>query len=310
MSEDNPKLDPSTPGNGPAPAQVGEFESTQAFADDPKAPTEKTPDEEYDAAYEAELEAAGEGQAGPAQRIYEAMTDDELKAVFDKARMVDELNERLQKTHRDAFGRIGGLEQTIREMKETAKAQPQAAQLSREQFKHLSDYLGEDDDGLLEALVGDLSALQLGIPLAPNLDVESRFAEEQARIQAMQQEHEHKLVAMQRDLETKLLGFQHPDWQDYNTDPAKAQAFIDWQMTLTEQDRHKIAEASQNWDGRTLANALTKYKEYAAKKAEHEQQKQARLAGNTPPTRGNGYDRPPPGYDNDYEAGFQQGLNS
>lgn len=284
------------------------FESTAVFSDDPPAPKELTPEEEYDKSFAEASETLPEeppGDDAQAKRIYEVMSDDELKDVFEKAKRFDELNDRLNKTHKDAFGRIGGLEQVVKELK--SRPEPQAVQVTKDQFKNLAGYLGEDDE-MLDALTKDLSALQLGIPLTPNLNVEFKFEEERAKLAAEQQAFEQRMADMQRSIEVRLLSVQHPDWEEFNNVPEKAKEFVDWQLTLKPEDRQALEQASLNWDARTLANALTKFKGWKAKKAEFEQQKQQRLEGSIPPTRGNGHFRPPPNLDNDYEAGFKAGL--
>lgn len=234
------------------------------------------------------------------------MSDDELKDIFSKARQVDEINERLTKTHKDAFGRIGGLEQTIRELKET-KTTPQQVTLDKALFKHLSEYLGEENE-MIDALAKDLSALQLGIPLTPNFDVDAKFAAEEVRFAERTKQLTEQLAETKREMEVRLLSIQHPDWEEINTVPEKTQEFIDWQMTLKPDDRQKLESASNNWDAKTLSSALTSFKGWKQKKTEFEASKSQRLTGNIPPTTGNSFQRPTKTND-DYESAFNAAVN-
>ena len=288
------------------------FESTDTFTDDPITPEVLTPEQEFEKSFAetTDIQQAKEPETAPEtpiRRIYEDMSDDELKDIFSKARQVDELNERLTKTHKDAFGRIGGLEKTVKELKE-AKSNPQQVNISKDLFKNLAEYLGDDSE-IPDALAKDLSALQLGIPMTPNLDIDAKLAAQEAKFAERQKELMDKLLETKRDLEVRLLSFQHPDWEEINTVPEKTQEFIDWQMTLKPQDRQVLESASNNWDAKTLSSALTKFKDWKAKKTEFENSKNNRLAGNVPPTNGNSYSRPTKTNDA-YESAFNAALRS
>jgi hypothetical protein len=275
------------------------FESTVTFTDDPAPSQELTEEEIYEQAFNAELQQSEEAhQATDTRRIYERMTDDELQAVFDKAKQVDDLNDRLKKTHDSAFGRIGSIEGTLKELRDRQSAAPVQVPLSPEQFKHVKDYL--DDDGLVQALVQDLSALQLGIPLTPNLDLEARFAEDEVRFAQQQQTLNGELSKLREEFEMKALSIAHPDWQQQLNTPE----FTEWQATLKPEDQQKL---SSTWDSQELSQAFTKFKDWKTKKAEFERNKQTTLEGNIP-IKSNGGGRQQNTYNNDYERGFYEGL--
>jgi hypothetical protein len=279
------------------------FESTVTFEDDPNPPPAQPTEEEiYDQAFNAELNPEGAETAGSEEtetkRLFERMTDDELQAVFDKARQVDDLNERLKKTHDHAFGRIGSIEGTLKELREQKPAAPVPVALNPEQFKHVSEYL--DDDGLVQALVQDLSALQLGIPLLPNFDLEARLAEDDLRFTKQQETLTGELSKLRQEFEMKALSIVHPDWQEQLETPE----FGEWQATLKPEDRQKLDES---WDSRELSKAFSKFKDWKAKKAEFERNKQNTLEGNIP-IKSNGAGRQQNHYASDYERGFNEGL--
>lgn len=289
--------------------ETAQFESTVEFQDDPPEQVALTPEQEFEKSFE---ENAGDGGNGgnepqaPAKRLYETMSDEELKDVFDKARQVDQINERLKSNHDATFGRIGGIEQALKELRSQT---PTAANIDKAALKNLTEYLGEDDEGLLDALAKDLSTLQLGIPLTPDFDGDARFAEETAKFHQQQQAYDNKLTELRREFEVRMLSIQHPDWEEINTVPEQTKEFVDWQLTLRPEDRKTLEEASQNWDAKILSGALSKFKDWKGKKTEFEQNKNQRLQDNLVPTRGNGAARPPPNFDNDYEREFQKALN-
>ena len=288
--------------------ETAQFESTVEFQDDPLEQVALTPEQEFEKSFgETADDGANDGgePQEPAKRIYETMSDEELKDVFDKARQVDQINERLKSNHDSAFGRIGGIEQALKEIR---SATPQAVNIDKETLKNLAEYLGEDDEGLLDALAKDLSSLQLGIPLTPNFDLDVRFAEEAEKLQQQQSVYEQKLTQLQRDFEVRMLSLQHPDWEEINTVPEKTKEFVDWQLTLRPEDRKTLEDASQNWDAKVLSGALSKFKDWRGKKTEFEQNKNQRLQDNLVPTRGNGAARPPSNFDSDYEREFQKAL--
>jgi hypothetical protein len=273
------------------------FESTVNFEDDAAPTKENTPEDAYKQAFEQEMEGMGDaGEQPPSQRLFERLSDEELQAVLDKAKLVDDLNERLRKTHDSAFGRIGSIENTIKELRES---KPTQAPIDASLFKNLREYLGEDAE-LVEALAQDLSAMQLGIPLTPNFDLDLRFEQEKAAIQEQQQAFQDNQTALRQEFEMKLLTMQHPDWREINTSPE----FAEWQGTLKPEDRQRLAST---WDGIELSSAFSKFKGWKAKKAEFEANKQRRLDSNIP-VRGNGYSRPNMNYDNDFERGFYEGA--
>ena len=291
--------------------EEAKFESATEFVDDPAEQPELTPEQEYDKSFEDALEPPKEGEPDTAKeevqakRYYETLSDDEFKSVFEKARRFDELNERLKKTNNDAFGRIGGLENAIKEMRASA---PQAVEINSAALKNLAEYFGDDSDGLVDALAKDLSALQLGIPMAPDFDIDARLASESEKIYGKQAEHEQKLQDMKRELDLKILTLQHPNWEELNTVPEKTKEFIGWQQTLKAEDRKALDEASFNYDVRALSVALTKFNAWKAKKDEFEQTKNQRLQDNLVPTKGNGATRPQPNFGSDYEREFQKAL--
>lgn len=281
--------------------ETEQFESTETFEETPQTveKPELTEQELYEQSFEAEVNPPNtdDAQANATQkRIYETMTDDELKAVFEKAKQVDELNERLKKTHDGAFGRIGSIESALKELRDM---RPTAAPINPEMFTNLRAFL-DDDSELVDALAKDLSALQLGIPLVPNIDLEAKFADEASRLEQRQQAFAEQQEQLRREFEMKLVDMQHPDWREVS----QTQEFEDWMNTLKPEDKQTLETA---WDGIVISRGMTKFKDWRAKKAEFESKKSERIAGNMP-LNGSGSARPAPTYEDDYLRAFNEGL--
>lgn len=295
----------------------GLFESTTDFVDDLPEPEALTPEQEFEKSFDEEVavnevsnpivQEQAQQEAANNKRIYETMSDEELEEVFAKARLVDDLDKRIKQNHDATFGRIGSLEQQLKQFGNQA---PQPVEINREKLTNLVAYLGEDDDGLLDALAKDLSALQIGIPLTPNFELDVKLAQEEQLIDEKTSKVEQGLLELRREMQVNLLTMQHPDWQDYNTVPEKTKAFVDWQLTLKEEDRNALDQASRNYDAATLSSALTKFKSWQEKKADQEANKNQRLQDGLIPTSGGMSSRPNFTNDNDYEAAFRRATGS
>lgn len=280
-----------------------DFESTVSFEDGPATPVPPTEADIYEQGFNEGLGEAGdantpkpESQEVP-KRFYETVTDDEFKAVFDKAKQYDALNDRVKKDQNETFGRIGSLEQSL---KQISDMKPTPVPVTKDAFKHLSEYFGDDDNELVVALAQDLAQMQLGIPLMPNIDLEARFADEQSRIEQRQQEFAQQQDQLRREFEVKLVDMQHPDWREIS----QSDEFNGWLNTLKPDDKKTLETA---WDGIVIARGISKFKDWQAKKADYETQKNQRLEANIP-LNGSGGSRPQPNFDSDYQRGFDSAF--
>lgn len=188
-----------------------------------------------------------------AVNLIAGMTEAEVTALLDKARLVDSLNERLTSTHDRAFGRIGSLEQQIGELKAARQANP----VNKESFKAIMAYF--DDDQVAEALAQDLSNLNMGAPIVPEVDYE-----------AIAQIMNDRIGEVSKEFEVKLLTIQHPDWRDIT----QTEQYGQWKATLSEQAQEILANS---WDGQVISTALTTFKKWGAAKEEAAATKAKRL---------------------------------
>lgn len=280
-----------------------QFESTETFDD---VTDEGTPPEESANTEEAEREKAfNEGLSKisgteppesvdkPAQ-LFAGMTEDELKAAVQKAAQIDELNERLKNTRDTAFGKMGQLEQTIRELAANASASRGApVQLSKDTFKRLAEVF--DDEGVAEALAEDLAGLQFE---KPDLSEFSKTVAESLR-ESLLPELKQELS---QDFEVKLLTFLHSDWQEIRD----SEEFAHWRTTLKPEDQ---AVLDTSWDGATLAQAFTQFKTWRDKRAEAVEKRTRRLEdAAVPARRGGGPGQRTSGELSGFERGIQRVL--
>lgn len=216
------------------------------------APAEPTAEEAFSKEFDAGLDTVlGNEDIAPQESVktlIAGMSEDEVKALLDKARKVDDLEDRFTKLHDKAFGTIGNLKQTVDELRNrpVSAGKPN---VSKETFKKLSAYF--DDEGIAEALAGDLEGMEFGGG-TDNSAVDERLAQ------------------IEQKMETRLLDFAHPDWREVSQAPE----FSEWQQTLKPEAQELLANS---WDGAELAKAFSTFKSWRDKRTQAEQSKQQRL---------------------------------
>jgi hypothetical protein len=248
------------------------FESSETFElpDEqviPDLPAEN--DKDFDKGLASALRIEQPEEKEDIKTLIAGMTEDELKSVLDKARRVDEINETLTKATDKAFGKIGQLEQTINLLKQTNVANA-STPLTKESFKHLSEFLGDDDSEMVDAIAKDLSSIQFGGGQSQVIDYDS-----------INSSIAGKVDELSRSFEEKLLTVSHPDWREisikeYDSEgrPIFTDDYINWRASLND-DAKNIVDNS--WNGIELSKAFKSFKDWKAKKANYEQTKQQRL---------------------------------
>ena len=237
------------------------FASIESTDVDP--PGEPTPDEVIAKEFESGVaQSLGETIDKPEEvkALIAGMSEEELKAVLDKARRVDELEERITKLNDKAFGTIGQLKQTVDELRQ----RPQQAGtgkpvVSKDTFKKLAEYF--DDEDVAEALANDLAGMQF--EQGGNTGIDPSVIED-LRAQ------------MEQKLEIRLLDMSHPDWRDHY----QSAEFTEWKGTLKPEAQDVL---DNSWDGAAMAKAFTNFKNWKAGKSEAEQEKKRRLEAGIQP---------------------------
>ena len=236
-----------------------------------------------------------------AKTLFAGYTEDQVKEVFGKAQQFDELNSRLTKTHDTAFGKIGQLEQTIKELKAARENLPEAKPLTKDSFKSLAEYL--DDEDMAIALAKDLSELHLGGQQAEVIpvDYDAINAAFEEKFLTMSQSFTAKADETKKDFEIKLLTVQHPNWKDISV----SDDFSNWKATLKQEARDTL---NSTWDGTILGNAFTSFNKWQEKKAEITEKKQQRLQDALLPNSSSGRTQEPA--DDAFNQGLKQVLKN
>jgi len=200
--------------------------------------------------------------------LFAGLTEDDFKAIIAKANKVDDIEQKYQSLHDKAFGTIGQLKQEIAQIKQQATVVREAVPISKEAFKELTDYFG--DESLSTALVNGLNSIQLG-----GGESRSPVVDEAAILARV----DERLTERERELEKRELNRVHPDWQVVSSSPE----FVEWRGTLREDDQ---ALLMNTWDAGVLSQAFTRFKDYQAKKQEKLHSRQQRLEDAIAPTGG------------------------
>jgi len=214
-----------------------------------------------DAAFEAGFAAAnGDEVIPPAEPEPEpeppkmfGYTEDQFKALFEKAQEVDRLKEREAKI----FGTLGSLKQAI----EARREQPTAtAKFTKESLKRLYAEYPE----MAEMLSQDLSEISIPQSAFDPTAVESIVSKQVDQVG--------------KTYETKLLTVMHPDWRNVVQTPE----FDGWKETLAPKDREVL---ENGWDAISIGERITAFKEWKSKAAQKTVSNQRRLeAAVTPRT--------------------------
>lgn len=237
-----------------------------------------------DAAFEAGFKAAQGIEPEPetepeppAKELIAGMTEDEVKALLQKAAEVDKLREAQSKV----FGTLGALRQTIDALRNQPAPTAAALQLTKDKLKRLGESFPELAEMLAEDLSGALTVQSID-PSAFERVVESKLHE--------------RLNAQQQVFETKLLSAMHPDWRHVASSPEFAQ----WKSGL---DPETTAQLDSSWDAVFIGSKLTEFKNWKAQQAKSQLSKTKRLEAAVAPK---GAAKPPVLTDEDaFIAGFK-----
>lgn len=226
---------------------------------------------------------------------YVQITEDEFKDLRTKAALAEELKTTSEKSFGTAFGKIGGLERVINEL----KAQPNLGELSKDDFSELKDAFPE----LAEMTVAGLNRALGKLKGAPGASVDPAKVNDlvQQGIALKLQERE---LQQQKDA-VAALDTDHADWREVKAKPE----FKAW---IEKQPQRVQKTYAKTWDADFLSDVFTSFKEAAktaaapTPPAPPATTRKDRLAAAVNP-RGTGGHAPGPSEDDDFLAGFNQG---
>lgn len=215
-----------------------------AFDDD--GPTAQPPgdDDEGTETAEGEQGETQQEQQGEPAPEYVQLTRQEVEELKTRAALI----EQIKATQDKSFGTMGG---TIREIRQRIDALSSGKRIEIEQSE--IDELRRDG---FEAHAKVLEKLR-------DLQVINAGADPAAIEKMVDERATAKVSEFKQQLESRFLKRVHPDWEDYQASPE----FAEWVKAQPVEYRTQLAKASDNWDSDFIADAMTKAKEAAKKKA-------------------------------------------
>jgi hypothetical protein len=207
-------------------------------------------------------------------KLFAGYTEDQVRALLEKAGEVDKLKERESKV----FGTLGALRQAVDALK--AQPQQQAAAPVNIALKRLSQEYPEMAASLME----DLKESQFGGGSQFDPSVVDRAIGE-------------KLESVTKTYELKLLSMMHKDWRTIPQSPEFAQ----WKGGLPPDELQVV---NDSWDAISVGESLTKFKAWKETNTQAKQQRQSRLEAAVTP-RGTRKPTPSMTEEDAFIAGFK-----
>jgi hypothetical protein len=212
-----------------------------AFAEgyDDDNPTE-TPGDEDEAEATAERASDAEAEQPPAEPEYVQLTRQQLEELQTRAALI----EQIKTTQDKGFGTMGG---TIREIRQQIEAIKGGKRIEIEQSE--IDELRKDGfEAHAKALekLRDLQIVNTGV-----------------QPEAIDKVVEERISGFKQQFESRFLKRVHPDWESYQEHPD----FAAWVQAQPADYQAQLAKASNEWNSDFIADAMTKAKEAAKKKA-------------------------------------------
>lgn len=247
------------PADEVAQAELDAFDS--GYSGTVEEPTENPPPVETPAPSETPAPVETPVSADPP--VAPVVSDAQLKDLLAKVNTVDELKLAIEKLRGDAFGKVGGLERTLKQIQEaTPIGQP--IEVKAEDLKgieaefpglNLAPALAKDLTAVLSKMKGTGSAPSGMTPDEIKAQIDAARSEGKADTVALLEE-ERKRIAIER------LTDVHEDWQTVIGPPDKPSEFRTW---LKGEGEAKEKAFLESWDPRLIGKTLSQFKE--AKKA-------------------------------------------
>lgn len=230
-----------------SPEESAAFES--GFSGATETPTETTPPAAQT------TETPEPVVAAPVASAMVQVTEAQYNDLLAKVNTVDDLKGSIEKLRGDAFGKVGGLERTLKQIQEATPV-GQAIEVKAEDLAELEkEFPGLNlGPSLAKDLTRVLSKFKGTGAVTPGLTPEqitAQFETERARI-ATQFEEERKQRVAER------VGDRHEDWREVIGAPDSQTEFRTWLKGL---GAEKEQEFLSSWDPRLITTTLTTFKE-------------------------------------------------
>lgn len=206
----------------------------------------------------AEPQATQEEKAeeAPAPKLRMLTEDEYQEWISDRSKIkeIKEIKEQHQKSFGTAFGKIGGIERTLNEIRSSGIKMP-----SKDKLDRIRNDLPE-----IAELFDEIAVIA-----APPSQAAPDYAEliEQARIVARQESRAEALKA------------QHSDWRDVTN----SEEFVAFARAKGDAYMGELAKASQDWDHLTIGKAITEFKDSRKRAATTASIRRDRIESNVNP---------------------------
>lgn len=189
----------------------------------------------------------------PEEKVMASIPQDELNLLVERAKKIDALEERLERTHQKVTGKMGELIQKIEEVRSSSGRgfDQKASERVAAEFPELAHLLFGNDK--------QESAQESASQSNPNDAIVTAFE----KIKSENEEYQKKM-------ELRLLDRAHPDWRDNYSSPE----FIKWaDAALTEEQRHEL---NSSWDADLVINRISQFKDFKTKGQQVEEKRKAK----------------------------------
>ena len=226
----------------PEAATVTEDKATEGQQEGHEEP--EATEQEVQEAFEAGMSKAAnphdgvEAEPQVPQKVLLGYTEEELKAILDKAKEVDSVKELAATETRKLYGRLGEFQSELKKLREgTTAGQP--VKVTSDKLKRLHSEYPE----IAEMLAEDLSSVVLS-QVSTSADMSQ-----------VEQLVNTKLGEATRAYEMKLLKKDHPDWEQV----VKSTEFGTWLASKPKEEQYRIRLSD---DSEVAGEAISEFKQY------------------------------------------------
>lgn len=293
--------------------EVAAFDS--GFAGTETAPAADAPGE-----VEKTPAAAAVEETPPAEAEVVPLTKAQVDDLLSKAKTVDELRATVDKLRGDAFGKLGGLERTLKQIQEQTPL-GQAVQITPEDLAEIHAEFPDLGANLIKGLTRVLGKVK-GTTVPDSVIDERASAKAKELIDEFKKGQDAKDVAAYQARVAERLDDAHEDWREIIDGGNPESEYRKFLETLP-----NTQEILDSWDARVISKSLTAFKKKrerdaadkaAAAKLEADKQKaealkgrdarSQRLAEAVPPKGGGS--APPKSKRSTEDEAFDEGFNS
>lgn len=232
---------------------------------------------------DATLEAKEEPEPEVVPDAAPALTREELAAMRAAMADVSDMKGRL----RDAYGRIGALNDLLHKKTDEKKTEGKPAVLTTVEMKRIREAYPE----LADDLVADLSEALANVKsTAQDADEMSRLVDE-------------RVAKAAHELRKETLAERHPDWEDVK----KSEVFWKWIESLPQDEQKSIQTSASPM---FIAGKLDTFKAWRDKSTKAKQKSQERLESAITPTSSAGTGKSNLSDEEAMQKAFAEGFNS